>query len=71
LVANLSVNKKRVYRLLKENDLLICADTRLLAKRTSNPRKPRPKRANLWWGIYMTKVLTASGWAYVVLVVDW
>jgi transposase InsO family protein len=70
-VAGLSVNKKRVYRLLKENDLLVRAETRLLAKRVSSTRKPRPDRANQWWGIDMTKVMTDSGWAYIVLVVDW
>jgi len=70
-VVGLSVNRKRVYRLLKENDLLVKASTRLLAKRTSQTRKPRPERANQWWGIDMTKVMTDSSWAYIVLVVDW
>ncbi len=70
-VAGLTVNKKRVYRLLKESNLLVRADTRLLAKRVSHTRKPRPERANQWWGIDMTKVMTDSGWAYVVLVLDW
>ncbi len=70
-VARLPVNKKRIYRLLKENNLLVRAETRLLAKRVSNTRKPRPERANQWWGIDMTKVMTDSGWAYVVLVLDW
>jgi transposase InsO family protein len=70
-VAGLSVNKKRVYRLLKENDLLVGTETRLLAKRTNNKCKPRPERINQWRGIDMTKVMTDSGWAYVVLVVDW
>ncbi len=70
-VAESAVNKKRVYRLLKENDLLVGNKTRLLAKRTSNTRKPRPERTNQWWGIDMTKVMTDSGWAYVVLVLDW
>lgn len=70
-VAGLAVNKKRVYRLLKENDLLVRNETRLLAKRTSSTRKPRPEQANQWWGIDMTKVMTRDGWAYVVLVVDW
>jgi transposase-like protein len=45
-VARLAVNRKRVYRLLKENDLLVRADTCLLAKRVSNTRKPRPERVN-------------------------
>jgi len=70
-VAGLSVNKKRIYRLLKENNLLVKGEARLLAKRTSHTRKPRPERANQWWGIDMTKVMTRDGWAYVVLVVDW
>jgi len=70
-VTGLSVNRKRVYRLLSENNLLVKANTRLLAKRVSNTRKPRPQRVNQWWGIDMTKVMTASGWAYVVLVLDW
>ncbi len=70
-VAGLSVNRKRIYRLLKENTLLVKGETRLLAKRTSHTRKPRPERANQWWGIDMTKVMTRDGWAYVVLVVDW
>lgn len=70
-VAGLEVNKKRVYRLLKENHLLVKPESRLLAKRSSSTRKPRPERVNQWWGIDMTKVMTDSGWAYVVLVVDW
>jgi transposase InsO family protein len=70
-VAGLAVNRKRVYRLLSENNLLVKADTRLLAKRLSNTRKPRPEGINSWWGIDMTKVMTRDGWAYVVLVLDW
>jgi len=45
---------------LKENDLLVKASTRLLAKRTSQTRKPRPEQANIWWGIDMTKVMTRA-----------
>jgi hypothetical protein len=56
---------------LKENGLLLRNSTRLLAKRVSSTRKPRPERANEWWGIDMTKVLTRNDWAYVVLEVDW
>ena len=70
-VAGLAVNRKRIYRLLKENHLLVRAETRLLAKRTNGTRKPRPSTINQWWGIDMTKVMTDSGWAYVVLVLDW
>ena len=42
-----------------------------LAKRTPSGSKPRPVRPCQWWGTDMTKVMTESGWVYVVLVVDW
>lgn len=45
--------------------------TELRAKRTPMGTKPRPLRPCHWWGIDMTKVMTESGWVYVVLVVDW
>ncbi len=54
-VAQLPINKKRVYRLLQENDLLVSATTRLLAKRIVNTRKPRPSTINQWWGIERDK----------------
>ena len=41
------------------------------AKCTSTGSKPRPVRPCQWWGIDMTKVMTESGWVFVVLVVDW
>lgn len=62
------INQKRGYRLLKENCLLVRKETKLKAKWTVNTKKPR---ANQWWGIDMTKVLTAQGWCYIVLVIDW
>lgn len=70
-VAGSSVNRKRIYHLLKENNLLVRASTRLLVKRASRTRKLRPSTINQWWGIDMTKVMTGSGWASVVLVLDW
>jgi len=69
-VDKLEVNKKRVYRLLKEHGLL-ATQTRHEVPRTSTRPKPRPDRPNQWWGIDMTKVMTESGWAYIVLVLDW
>jgi transposase InsO family protein len=65
------INKKRVYRLLRENNLLVCGNEKLKAKRTNQTRKPRPARPNICWGVDMTKVLTAEGWAYLVVVNDW
>jgi len=45
------INKKRVYRLLGENDLLVKGNEKLKAKRTSQQSKPRPDRPNSWWGV--------------------
>jgi len=70
-VEKLMINKKRVYRLLRENDLLVKGDEKLQARRVSRQSKPRPVRPNSWWGVDMTKVLTADGWAYLVVVNDW
>ncbi len=70
-VERLVINKKRVYRLLKENDLLVCGNEKLKARRVSKQSKPRPNKPNNWWGVDMTKVLTDEGWAYLVVVNDW
>ena len=67
-------NKKRIYRIMKENDLLVKPNLRLKAKRDNqnNRSKPRATRPNQFWGIDMTKVMIDSfGWLYVVLVLDW
>ena len=71
------VNKKRVLRLMQVSGLTLKphevgeANERLRAKRLPERPKPRPMRPKEWWGIDMTKVLTPSGWAYIVLVLDW
>ncbi len=65
------INKKRVYRLLRENDLLVKGNEKLKARRVSGQSKPRPVRPNSWWGVDMTKVSTQDGWAYLVVVNDW
>lgn len=70
-VDGLIVNKKRVYRLMKENNLTVKPNTKLIAKRVSERPKPKPDRPKQWWGIDMTKVMTDSGWVYVVIVLDW
>ena len=70
-VDGLVINKKRVYRLMKEHNLTVKPNMKLKAKRLSSRRKPRPDRPNQWWGIDMTKVMTDSGWVYIVLVLDW
>jgi len=65
------VNKKRVYGLMREHNLTVKPNPRLIAKRLSERPKPRPERPKQWWGIDMTKVMTESGWVYVVIVLDW
>ena len=66
------VNKKRVYRVMLVNHLLV-KDRRLLrAKRQNYPSKPRSNQPNHIWGTDMTKVkLPHVGRAYMVLVLDW
>jgi transposase InsO family protein len=70
-VDGLIVNKKRIYRLMREHNLTVKPNPRLIAKRVSERPKPRPDRPKQWWGIDMTKVLTNTGWVYVVIVLDW
>lgn len=69
---NIKVNKKRVYRLLKENNLLVNKNTKLKAKRYSNRPKPVASEPNQFWGIDMTKIMISPfGWMYLVVVIDW
>lgn len=66
------VNKKRIYRLMKENELLVTKNLKLKAKRTSSRPKPKAKYPNHIWGIDMTKIkITTWGWLYFVVVLDW
>jgi putative transposase len=71
-VEQLPVNKKRIWRLMREHHLLVPPNLRLKAKRTPTRSKPKPTRPNEWWGIDMTKVLVEGvGWVYLVIVLDW
>ena len=71
-VEHLSVNKKRVLRLMREHHLLGPPHLRLKAKRTPTGSKPKPTKPDEWWGIDMTKVMVAGfGWIYIVVVLDW
>lgn len=70
-VDNEVVNKKRIYRVMREHNLTVKPKRNLLAKRTSDRGKPRAVRPKQWWGRDMTKVMTGSGWVYVVIVLDW
>jgi len=68
------VNRKRVYRLMRENNLLVNSESKLKAKRGKYPyrNKPHATEPNQYWGIDMTKVLVgACGWVYLVIILDW
>jgi len=68
----LLVNKKRVYRLMREHRLLAHQTRRLRASRTPLRPKPHSDRPDELWGIDMTKILVASwGWMYLHVVLDW
>ncbi len=55
---------------MKENNLIVPKNYKLRAVRTMKP-KPQANRINQYWGIDMTKILTARGWAYITVVLDW
>ena len=63
-----NINKKRIYRLMKKENLLAKEDTRLKAKRGKFPykSKPKPIKPHQIWGIDMTKVLIQG-----VVALDW
>lgn len=66
-----SVNRKRIHRLMRENELLV-ERKRYKALRTSQRAKPRATRPNQFWGIDMTKfMLSGLGWCYLIVVLDW
>lgn len=66
----LVITPKRVLRLMRLHQLLVTAETAHKATRTTRP-KPQATAPLQWWGIDMTKVMTQTGWAYVVIVLDW
>ena len=66
------IGKNRVYRILKENNLLALSCRKLKACRTFGRSKPRTNQPNTIWGIDMTKVAVDSwGWLYLHVVKDW
>jgi putative transposase len=68
----LTINRKKVYRLMKISDLLTKPNLLLRANRSPQKDKPRPERLNEWWGIDMTKIrLRHLGWVYITIVIDW
>ena len=67
-----AVNKKRIYRIMKEQNLIVAKLVRLKAKRGPIRPKPHADHPNHFWGIDMTKIKIASwGWLYLTVVLDW
>lgn len=68
---NVHVNRKRVYRIMREHNLTV-KRKQYQAKRTPQRSKPKPTRVNQWWGIDMTKFcIDRLGWVYMVVLLDW
>ena len=66
------VNKKRIYRLMKEQGLLVTKINRYKAKRKISRPKPKAAYPNHIWGADMSKIKIGSwGWYYLVIVLDW
>jgi transposase InsO family protein len=67
----IDIGRKRVYRMMKLNDLLV-EPKRYKAKRTPKKSKPKADKINQWWGTDMTKFyVNRVGWLYLVVVLDW
>ena len=67
----IKVNKKRIYRLMKENNLLV---NKRQYKAKRKPTRPKPKASypNQIRGTDMTKIkIGIWGWYYLVVVLDW
>jgi len=54
------VNKKRIYRLMKEYDLLVTKINKYRAKRKIPRPKPKAAYPNQIWGTDMTKIKIGS-----------
>ncbi|MDE2010359.1 MAG: IS3 family transposase [Candidatus Omnitrophica bacterium] len=62
----------RIYRVMKEQNLIVTKNQRLLARRGPMRSKPRSHKPNHFWGIDMTKIKIAPwGWLYLCIVLDW
>jgi len=67
----IKINHKRVYRLMKENQLLVERKSHKISRKAIHP-KPKAERPKEIWGIDMTKfIVEPVGWAYLVIVLDW
>ncbi len=58
---NYPVAINRVYRILKEHQMIVTKNQRLRARRGPMRAKPRSHRPNHFWGIDMTKIKIYPG----------
>jgi len=66
------VGINRIYRIMKEHNLIVTKQQRLRARRGPMRAKPRSSRPNHFWGIDMTKIkISPWGWLYLCIVLDW
>lgn len=66
----LRVNKKRVYRLMREAGLTVKRERHAVTRTLR--AKPKATHPRQYWGIDMTKFLIpALGWVSLVIVLDW
>jgi len=65
-------NMKRIYRIMRERNLLCAKKMRpKIADRSHRP-KPKAERPNQIWGTDMTKIFVEGhGWTYITVVLDW
>ncbi len=69
---NYSVAINRIYRIMKEHQLIVTKNQRLRARRGPLRSKPRSHLPNHCWGIDMTKIkIYPWGWLYLCIVLDW
>ncbi len=69
----MEINRKRVYRIMKENSLLMPASHshKKLFKGVAMSTRTRASRSNELWGIDMTYIWCGEvGWAYLHAVID-
>ncbi len=69
---NYNVGINRIYRVMKEHQVIVTKQQRLRARRGPTRNKPRSHQPNHFWGIDMTKIKIAPwGWLYLCIVLDW
>ena len=69
---NIPVNRKRIHRLMRDNNLMVEPNWRLKASRKPQKSKIRAEHPDHVWGIDMTKIMLPSwGWMYFTVVLDW